>query len=271
MTGANLTASGRVPKMVMTFNIGRQIVAAGPGGNAPCISWDRMRGTERIILVIAIAVPLVIALVGWPLFMNWLGQPASASPPPVVGNAATAEATGRSGQPTRTPTPVVFVAGVAVTPTAGRTAAAAAPAPARSPTPTAPRAGAPTAVLPATPEVASRAVAVSPESPQSPDEAVATFYGLVSSHQFDTAANLWSEHMRIAFPVAENINSRFAQTQSIQLQRADVVNRTGSQATVAVELTEVTTNGQRRYVGTWQLVRGANGWLLDQPNLQAAG
>lgn len=220
-----------------------------------------MRGAERFILVVAIAVPLLIALVGWPLFISWVGQPTSANAPVAAGNAATAEATARARQPTLTPRPAVAVAGVATTRT---------PDTAPSATPAATRAVAATAAVPATPEVASRAVAVSPESPQTPDEAVTTFYGLVSSHQFDTAASLWTDHMRSTFPVAENINSRFAQTQSIQLQRADVVNQTASQATVAVDLIESTTSGHRRYVGTWQLVRAANGWLLDQPNLQAA-
>jgi hypothetical protein len=99
---------------------------------------------------------------------------------------------------------------------------------------------------------------------------VASFYSLVSRHAFDPAAQLWSPHMRATFPPQENINQRFSQTQSIRLQRVDVVNRDSTQATVAVDLVESAATGQRHYVGTWQLVRGAGGWMLDQPQLQPA-
>ncbi len=77
--------------------------------------------------------------------------------------------------------------------------------------------------------------------------------------------------MRSAFPPQQNIDQRFRSTQAIRLQRADVVNQDQSQATVAVDLVESDAQaGQRHFVGTWHLVRGPNGWMLDQPNLQPA-
>jgi hypothetical protein len=113
-------------------------------------------------------------------------------------------------------------------------------------------------------------VEVSPQHPTDPGQAVASFYALVSSHQFGTAAELWSPHMRAAFPTEQNIVQRFSQTQSISLQRADVLSQDQSQATVAVDLIESGAQGPQHYVGTWHLVRDSSGWMLDQPSLQTA-
>jgi hypothetical protein len=103
---------------------------------------------------------------------------------------------------------------------------------------------------------------------------VASFYDLVKQRQFDRAAALWSARMRATYPPAENITSRFAQTQDLQLERATVVaqDEAGGRATVAINLVEVVGSppSTRRYVGNWQLVRGPAGWLLDQPSLAAA-
>ena len=77
--------------------------------------------------------------------------------------------------------------------------------------------------------------------------------------------------MRAAFPPQANIDQRFSATRSIRLQRADVVSQDQSQATVVVDLVEANAAaGTRHYVGRWYLVRGSSGWLLDQPELQAA-
>ena len=104
-----------------------------------------------------------------------------------------------------------------------------------------------------------------------PGQTVSSFYNLVSSHQFDTAAQLWSPHMLSAFPPQQNIYQRFSSTQAIRLQRADVVSQDQSQAVVAVDLVESDAQaGQRHFVGTWYLVRGPGGWMLDQPDLRPA-
>jgi hypothetical protein len=156
-------------------------------------------------------------------------------------------------KPTLTP-----VAALATPPVPTQTAAAA-PPPTLAP-PTLPPTMAPTAT--SAPQEAAAG---------SPGQAVASFYQLVSQQQFDLARQLWTARMQAAYPPAENIRRRFAQTEQINLRRADIVtlDEAGGRATVAVDLVEVTSSATRRYVGTWQLVRVGGGWLLDQPNLQA--
>jgi hypothetical protein len=103
-----------------------------------------------------------------------------------------------------------------------------------------------------------------------PASAVSSFYALVSSHQFDAAARLWSPRMRAAFPPEVNVNQRFSQTQDIQLNRAEVISQDPARATVDVDLLEsLDQAGPRRFTGVWYLVRGSTGWLLDQPQLQS--
>jgi hypothetical protein len=103
-----------------------------------------------------------------------------------------------------------------------------------------------------------------------PTAAVATFYELVQRHEFDTAAELWTPRMRAAFPPAENIDHRFAQTQQVVVNRVEVVSARGEQVVVGVDLNERNAAGQRHYVGTWSVVRAGNAWLLDEPNLETA-
>ena len=77
--------------------------------------------------------------------------------------------------------------------------------------------------------------------------------------------------MQANFPPAQFIDGRFADTAALQL----LGNATTSEdpvtgrATVAVDLLETTSGGSRRWAGTWQLVRGNDGWLLDRPSLAA--
>ncbi|MCA1645657.1 MAG: hypothetical protein LC797_09395 [Chloroflexi bacterium] len=100
---------------------------------------------------------------------------------------------------------------------------------------------------------------------------MSTFYTLISSHEFDSAAQLWTPRMRAAFPPEANLNQRFSQTRDIRLQRADVISQDQSRASVAVDLVELDGQaGQRHFVGNWYLVRSAEGWMLDQPALTAA-
>ena len=104
-----------------------------------------------------------------------------------------------------------------------------------------------------------------------PDSAVRSFYARLNQADFGGAAGLWTAHMRSAFPPAQNIDSRFAQTRSLSVQRADVVSMDAAhgRATVALTLTEVVGSPPqtRTYTGDWYLVHGSNGWLLDQPDL----
>jgi len=102
-----------------------------------------------------------------------------------------------------------------------------------------------------------------------PIGAVRSFYQLVSAHQFDAAASLWSARQQAQYPPGSNITGRFANTSEVSVDMARIANQNANTATVAVTITEVK-QGQapQRYNGTWQLVRGPSGWLLDQPNLQ---
>jgi hypothetical protein len=59
----------------------------------------------------------------------------------------------------------------------------------------------------------------------------------------------------------------------IDVQQAEVVeiDPQRRQATVAVRVREVAgppLPSEHVYVGTWHLVRGPTGWLLDQPDIQ---
>ncbi len=107
-----------------------------------------------------------------------------------------------------------------------------------------------------------------------PIQAVVSFYTLAAEHKFDLAAQLWSGRMQANYPPDTNINGRFAATRYISVDSARVVSmdQSAGTATVAVDVTETSSDPPptRRYTGTWSLVRGPSGWLLDQPNLQQA-
>jgi hypothetical protein len=98
---------------------------------------------------------------------------------------------------------------------------------------------------------------------------VTEFYALVSQRQYTNATQLWSARMQADYPPQQNINQRFSQTRSMQVRRADVISQdpAAGQAAVAVDVVESTSEGARHWVGTWYLVRGPSGWLLDQPQL----
>jgi hypothetical protein len=240
-----------------------------------------MRGSDKLVLILALAVPLLVVTVGWPKFAEWAGGPTSAQPTPeVAGAAATQAASARAAAPTPRPT-------VGAPPTIASTtpAATTAQGPATQVTtanseitaakPQTAAANAPTAPDQPTPAVAGARAPVAATQPgvaaAEPTQAVSTFYALVSQGQFDSAAALWTPRMRSQFPPRENIDQRFSGTQAIQVNRAEVLDQDQSRATVAVDLTESNAvAGRRRYIGNWHLVRGANGWLLDQPELQVA-
>jgi serine/threonine-protein kinase len=100
----------------------------------------------------------------------------------------------------------------------------------------------------------------------SPDAAVLNFYNLVSQHQFASAANLWSSNMKANYPPSTNIYGRFDNTQQISV-RITSVTQSGNTATVGVALAERTAGGVSGYAGSWNLVRGSGGWLLDSVSL----
>src|SRR5919201_3034603 len=100
MTGPSLTASGRVPKTVSTFSIARILAT----GTQPASLSVGMRPTEKIALVLVLLVPLLVATVGWPMFVNWIAGPEPQPTPQVAGAAATSVAAARAVQPTARPT-----------------------------------------------------------------------------------------------------------------------------------------------------------------------
>jgi hypothetical protein len=113
----------------------------------------------------------------------------------------------------------------------------------------------------------------SPIGHATPVETVRSFYELVAEERDDEAAQLWTPRLRAAFPPAESITARFSHTRALVLERADVValDDAAGTATVAVTVREELDGppGERRYIGTWDLVRTADGWLLDQPDLRS--
>jgi hypothetical protein len=165
--------------------------------------------------------------------------------------------------PTPAPTAVATVAPTAapVIPTTQPTIAPTIPPP--SPTPLAP----PTAT-PAPAPTATAVPAAVATGASTPAGAVQEFYRLVGDHQFDAAANLWTDRMKAQYPPDGNINGHFGQDQRVEASVGTAQDTGDGRATVAVEVTEVRASGAVRATGTWLLVRGPSGWLLDRPNLQ---
>jgi hypothetical protein len=225
----------------------------------------RTARSEHLLLLVLLAVPLAIAFIGWPAFARWAVGPGPQPTPEVAGAAATSVATAEGARPTAQPT-------IGAPPTIQPRAVATRPAPAQ-----------PTTVAANTPEVAA-ATATPPQdvtsaavrtpaggaSTDDPSAAVQDFYARVTQHDFASAAALWTPRMRSAFPPQENIDARFSQTRSITVRRAEVVSesQSGDQASVAVDLVETAATGQHHWSGSWQVVRGPSGWLLDEPRLQ---
>lgn len=147
----------------------------------------------------------------------------------------------------------------------GRSPGRAAPSAAPTSAPVAIAAGTGTTVA----QTAPPAIAAS-ASADSPEAAVAAFYRAVLQHRFDQAAALWSDRMKANYPPSVNIDDRFAGTTELTINQSRPVSSGGSTATQYVDLTEVTYGTTHHWVGTWQLVRAASGWLLDQPNFQPA-
>jgi hypothetical protein len=174
--------------------------------------------------------------------------------------------------PTAVPSLAPTAAPVAI-PTVPPTVAPTIPPP--SPTPLAPPTATPapaptaTAAPPATATaVPATAPAVVATGASTPAGAVQEFYQLVGARQFDAAANLWTDRMKAQYPPDGNINGHFGQDQRVEVSIGNTQNTGDGRVTVAVSVTEVRASGNLHATGTWLLVRGPSGWLLDQPNLQ---
>ena len=151
--------------------------------------------------------------------------------------------------------------------------------PTPSPTPT--REATPDPTVSPTPEVTPVPVVVAPVTPRptpaptpiavamavTPDDTVATWYDYVASGQFDAAYALWSPRMKANYPREPNLDNRWDDTASITINQIAVTSMTNSYANVFIDFVETKDDGSsRRFVGSWDLVRSGDGWLLDNPN-----
>ena len=247
----------------------RNTVALGAG--VP-VRRPRVRGEEHRSRWWILAVPvLLLALVGGALAMHALPSGGTSAAPPRTtskSGGSTARAAGPAATATRG-------SGVRATSTASQPTVPPTRPPAPRPT-TPSRAVVPT--TPPAPAVVPPAAITRPTSvansatsgATSPDGAVLSFYEMVTRHQYAAAAALWSSNMRANYPPSTNIYGRFDQTQGMNVQITNIDRGNGA-ATVGVNLTERKTDGTvARYVGSWHLVQGASGWLLDSVDLTPA-
>jgi serine/threonine-protein kinase len=150
------------------------------------------------------------------------------------------------------------------------------PVPTAPPSPAATHAAAATALPTATAAVTATAApaATAPTNSVavlapagSPYDPVKSFYQLVSDHQFRAAAALWTPRLQRQDPPSEYIDRRFRDTSSIVITRYNyAIDKPAGTAAVAVQLLETDNSGaQTIWNGSWKLVLGGSGWLLDQP------
>lgn len=257
-------SAARTPASVAPEAPGHTVkLGAGVPGRRP-----RVRQPERRTRWWLWAVPvLLLALVGGALAMRSLSPgPTTAAHTnnPSGGGKTSAGSTRRAAAPAATATHPAATATAVPQPTA--------PAPTRTPaaTPTSPPT--PTVVTPrARPNPTSSGnSALVASGASSPDGAVMSFYRLVTQHRYAAAAALWSNGMKANYPPATNISGRFDHTQRMNLRITNVTQQ-GDTATVGVALSEQKTDGTvNGLTGSWNLVRGPSGWLLDSVTLNPA-
>ena len=146
-----------------------------------------------------------------------------------------------------------------------------APVPVMNPTPAYPPPTLPPApVVAAAPTAGSAPTAVVAAAAQpvgaTPTAAVASFYTLIANHQFDQAAQLWSQNMVNTWGIEDGIVRRFSSTTKLAIKDIRLISQAGGHATVSVDLLEWKgpSSGAQELIGTWYLIQGPSGWLLDQ-------
>ena len=99
-----------------------------------------------------------------------------------------------------------------------------------------------------------------------PTAAVESFYTLIANHQFDQAAQLWSQNMVNTWGIEEGIIHRFSATTRLDIKGIRLVSQAGGHATVSVDLLEWkgASSTPQELIGSWNLVQGPSDWLLDQ-------
>jgi hypothetical protein len=96
---------------------------------------------------------------------------------------------------------------------------------------------------------------------------VSHFYQAVSVHKFDVAASLWTPQLQQRDPPTVFIDQRFSATDRISVQAERLISAGGGSAVVYVDVIEVIGGLNRRWVGTWQVLDTASGWLLNGSDL----
>jgi serine/threonine protein kinase len=212
---------------------------------SPVQGPNRRRAARAIAYAIAaVVLPSIIA---WAVFAETAPAPAvtGAPPRPPISEEPPVQ------PPLTSPSPSV------ATPASGGVTSAALPPP-------------PTAVsAPSSPFSAAAEAVAAP-----PVETVSAFYAAIERGQLAAAASLWSDRMKSQYPPDQFLFERFRFTHEFAVRHAELlrVDQVAGRATVAVDLHEVAGNPPvvRRWVGTWDLIRGPSGWLLDEPHLSAA-
>lgn len=101
-----------------------------------------------------------------------------------------------------------------------------------------------------------------------PTDAVSRFYAAISAHNFDVAADLWTEQMQQRNPPTVFIDERFSGTERIDVATERLLSIGSGTAIVYVDVNELIGGLSRRWVGTWQVVDMGSGWLLNNADLQ---
>src|SRR5690348_242816 len=164
----------------------------------------RSARSERILLIVLLAIPLAVAFLGWPAFVRWAVGPSPQPTPAVAGARATAAPV--AAAPTARSTPTVASRATATAVVAATTA------PTAIPTTVAAAQPAVDSTPPPKPAAQSQNLSTPVAGAEGPRAAVEDFYARVAAHDFEAAASLWTPHMRAAFPPAENIDQRFSRT-----------------------------------------------------------
>jgi RNA polymerase sigma-70 factor (ECF subfamily) len=109
--------------------------------------------------------------------------------------------------------------------------------------------------------------------PAEPTETVLRFYRLLEQGEYEAVTSFWSDRMRAASPWDPSLLRDRTPAGQLTVRRAEVIalDEAAGRAAVAVEVLEVRgppAAAPLRYVGTWHLVRGPAGWLLDESDIR---
>ena len=231
-------------------------------GVAAVVRRPRRSGRPRRVLALVVLGAAVA--VGLAVARPFVGAPGVDGSPRVAAGEATRPAkpppTAVSGPPVVAP-----VAAQVDAPTVAATSA---------PTPT----GAPASVASATPGPSPVAADQGAGAPSDigtadPVQTVRSLYRLLGQSDYDRLPGLLSGRLRDTLPWQPDALRQRIPSGSLTVERAELVSQDadGRLATVAVQVRETIWPGSdrsRTYVGTWQLVRGPSGWLLDGSDLQ---